>query len=448
MNRLTHTLHWAAGFLAALVTAGCSGDDGGPVGADGDRLLGTVLYVDQYATSSGDGKTWAAAFTSLQQALLTAGQTPDPEEIWVAAGTYSGAAPGEEAAAFSLVDDVYLFGGFAGTETSRGQRDWVANLTVLDGAGAPRVIAARLTSGGTLDGFTVTGGAGSQYGAGAFFEISSLDQPPTVRNCRFEGNRATGAEGHSAFGGGLYCNRGTEVTDCVFVGNRGDVGGGMHMGSIPGDVLVVANCAFYGNGRGGALYSGGALSMWTSDSEALIVNCVFSGNESDFAAVSVVGAVTVANCSFHANTTRLSKGTSGLRVSSSAATVANCILYGNVNADSDTDGNPETAQLRGDHNSTLTVRHCCIEGLESWPGNGNKDSAPAFRDADGNDEVAGTVDDDLHLSGDSPCLNTGDADQLPRDAGDLDGDGNRGEPTPVDLDRRPRGASVSMGAYN
>ncbi len=56
-----------------------------------------------------------------------------------------------------------------------------------------------------------------------------------------------------------------------------------------------------------------------------------------------------------------------------------------------------------------------------------------FKDADGPDDIAGTEDDDLSLSFDSPCIDAGDNTAVPADTADLDGDGNISERTPLDI---------------
>ena len=70
-------------------------------------------------------------------------------------------------------------------------------------------------------------------------------------------------------------------------------------------------------------------------------------------------------------------------------------------------------------------------------------------DADGADNVAGTADDNLRLSGGSPASDAGSNGLLPADTADLDGDGDTTEPLPYDLDGSPRivNSAVDMGAY-
>ena len=99
-----------------------------------------VLFVDGRNTDGlCDGRSWATAYSTLQEGLNTAGlraglPSSAPVEVWVAAGAYKPTDSGDRAASFRLVPGVGLFGGFAGTETERDQRDWTQNETILSGA--------------------------------------------------------------------------------------------------------------------------------------------------------------------------------------------------------------------------------------------------------------------------------------------------------------------------
>ena len=57
---------------------------------------------------------------------------PPGDQVWVAAGTYVGC--------ITLKAGVALYGGFAGRETDLSQRDWTANVTILDGNQAGSVV--------------------------------------------------------------------------------------------------------------------------------------------------------------------------------------------------------------------------------------------------------------------------------------------------------------------
>jgi len=135
---------------------------------------------------------------------------------------------------------VSIYGGFSGAETQRDERDYVNNVTVIDGSkaagGAPASRVVVGTSFARLDGFTITGGRGVS-GCGLFNNGVS----PTIANCVFADNRA------DEFGGAMF--------------------------NLGGANPAVTNCTFTDNS---AERSGGAIH--NLESSAQITNCVFSRN--------------------------------------------------------------------------------------------------------------------------------------------------------------------------
>ncbi len=188
----------------------------------------SILYVASGAPGPvHDGLSWKTAYINIQDALASANSGT---EVWVARGVYYpdagvGQAKGDPGATFRLLDGVALYGGFAGAETRRAQRDWVANLTVLSGdidtndlsessgivptavslqgTNAYNVVTAQgVSASAVLDGFVVTAGraTGSRhpeaYGGGiTIYDKSSV----TLANITLVGN--TAAAGTS---NGLY----------------------------------------------------------------------------------------------------------------------------------------------------------------------------------------------------------------------------------------------------
>lgn len=112
---------------------------------------GAVFRVRPGNTNvSADGLSYTNAYPSPAPALAAARKG---DEIWVAAGTYAGP--------FTLLTGVSMYGGFAGTEAGRAERNLFTNFAVLDGQLKTNVL-------------TVATGAGNDH---------ELDARPAVDQC-------------------------------------------------------------------------------------------------------------------------------------------------------------------------------------------------------------------------------------------------------------------------
>lgn len=98
---------------------------------------GPAVYVRAGAAGLETGLTWEDAFTDLQDALSRATKLAEQGqsvEVWVAGGVYKpDSSTGDRSAGFQLQSRVALFGGFAGHETTRGQRRPGQFATILSG---------------------------------------------------------------------------------------------------------------------------------------------------------------------------------------------------------------------------------------------------------------------------------------------------------------------------
>ncbi|MBN1910184.1 MAG: right-handed parallel beta-helix repeat-containing protein [Pirellulales bacterium] len=225
-----------------------------------------VLMVDADAPTGGDGLTWATAYSDLQPALtqaaaLNADADPanDIDSIWIAEGTYKPSARLNEyfstSVSFSLVDDVTLYGGFAGGETTLSERDWSAHVVTLSGEiGTPGSIFSKANtvvycSDGVesgLDGVLITGGNAN---------LSTNDYPQGV------------------VGGGIY-NAGTlTLTNSIVLGNSAAFGGG---GIYNAGVLTLTNSEISDNLT--AEIGGG---IWNESGTLSITNSTVSKNIAD-----------------------------------------------------------------------------------------------------------------------------------------------------------------------
>lgn len=268
----------------------------------GDYLYPDVWHVKVDATGTGTGRDWANAFTNVQDALSAVRGSED--EIWVAGGRYLVPQTLVVTTSFTRV-----YGGFAGTETQRDQRNSAMNPTLLDGGGVRQVmnIASNNLVGLVLDGLTFAGGYLSAAGTGAPARGAGLYAAycsGELRNCRFVDNvlaggsvaseitqgagaflwygnwsvsncewlRNTGANFGTSGGGGLYALYGTNnLATCVFAGNTVTDGGGLY--GAWGGIRQLVNCVLAGNV---ADDEGGGLCVYRGMPQT--VNCTFYRN--------------------------------------------------------------------------------------------------------------------------------------------------------------------------
>ncbi|AUC85094.1 hypothetical protein CW731_07230 [Polaribacter sp. ALD11] len=94
------------------------------------KNLGLPTFVKSDATGNNNGSNWANAYTNLDNAITN---TLAGEEIWMAAGTYKPHTSNRTVYYTINKKDLRIYGGFIGTETTRNQRDFIANKTILSG---------------------------------------------------------------------------------------------------------------------------------------------------------------------------------------------------------------------------------------------------------------------------------------------------------------------------
>ena len=169
----------------------------------------STIYVDADAAGSNEGTSWNDAVTDLNVALNMAAsiiaEHASYPEIWVAAGTYKG--DGTSTNAFVMAEGVNVYGGFAGTETTLEDRNYEANVTILDGQNSQRVLCQdnAFTKETVWDGFTIQNGDGILNGMGAYILAYS-----TLRNCKITSNgTVTLSTTTNVYGGGVYVDGGT-----------------------------------------------------------------------------------------------------------------------------------------------------------------------------------------------------------------------------------------------
>jgi hypothetical protein len=274
--------------------------------------------------------------------------------------------------------------------------------------------------------------------------------------------------GRAAVGGGIYClNSSPMLTNCSFINNlASDRGGGMYNKY---NVPTIINCIFIGNNAGSL---GGG--MFNDSSRSTLTNCTFSDNSSNYGGGGMCNAYlsrpTVTNCLFISNSAAVRGGgmynylsnptVINCTLSSNSATrgggmcnyyisspmLTNCILWSNTASTG--------AQIyNNDMISSPAVTFSDVQG--GWTGKGNINADPCFIEpgywvdandpniiVEPNDPNAVWLDGDYRLLFNSPCIDTGDPNYVPK-PNETDLDGN---PRVFDGDR-DGAAVVDMGAY-
>ncbi len=317
-----------------------------------------------------DGRSWGSAYADLRTAIedanrLNSDASPanDVAEIWVGAGDYA------FTAAMAVLGDVGIYGGFAGHETQRAQRDPAAHTTRISGRGKgmrPFQLAGRKNS-TVIDGFTISGFNPNCEGGVPSGAVYIHDSRVRLRNIRFEDNVAPrgGAifarggvtdlivEGcefvHNevgSHGGALYLTEGNAtIRDCRFTGNIAGREAQAHGGAVfaLGGRLSIHGCRFTGNVAG---ESGGAITVVSCDLD--VSDSVFRGNQAGRRAEGVgrfgvsggaLDAVKTSyydyrleltGCTFEGNQAVGATASGGaLSISGATALLTNCVLWKN-----------------------------------------------------------------------------------------------------------------------
>ena len=351
----------------------------GVIGADPAQAQSVVYRVSSDGAVSGScGDDWSNP-CDLQYLLnlLTSGG-----EIWAKAGTYK---PGTDRnSTFQLRDGIAIYGGFAGTETSREQRDPSANVTILSGdlngndnsntlpdepTRSENVFHVVSSSGAgssaILDGLTITGGnANMDYGThrargGGMWNGNGS---PTLMNSTFIGNSSL------ELGGGMYneSNSQPALTNVVFTNNSSEGGGGLtNYRSHP----ILTNVTFANNV---ATYSGGGV-LNLSESNPTFLDVTLANN-SAFSFSGGMGnygsSPSISNSTFYDNHAsgndhplhtfdRTPPFGGGLYNSSSNPTIQNTTFVGNTTGNGN---NQIGGSAIGNQGSDPTLIHVTIAG--------------------------------------------------------------------------------------
>lgn len=267
----------------------------------------TVFRVDASNSSlTQNGATWATSFQYLQDALAAAAADTAgvPHTIRLAQGTYypdegAGQTPGDRDAAFAMLNNVTIQGGYrgiAGLPSNADDRNISLYVTILsgdldgddswphvDGLNQTEreenskhiVLAWSVDDSAVLDGVIVSDAESfddnDADGGGVWVDTSDAQfSNCTIRRCRV---------GIDRLGGGMWVHLVANplITGCTFEDNEGGSGGGMAVslaseGTI--ETSVFQNCRATGGGGGGLL-----VNFSSSTVPTLINNSQFINNE-------------------------------------------------------------------------------------------------------------------------------------------------------------------------
>lgn len=251
------------------------------------QMLSTrIRYVKPVATGTGDGSSWENASGNLQNMIdELAKNNPQnlPGEVWVAAGTYvpqvqviSGTT---YSASFLMRDGISVYGGFAGDESSKQEREvskmpWnFVNKTILEGSYYEH---SKTSWNESNHKWTLT----SDSRHVVFFSPlpsegkSGFDKSTILNGVTIRGGYAQGGEGVADFmtdrGAGVYMGINATLEKCIVTENSSTGNGGavyMYGGRVMNSLIYNNNA----DGDGGAVYvdnAGIVLASMLTDNSA------------------------------------------------------------------------------------------------------------------------------------------------------------------------------------
>ena len=342
-----------------------------------------VMFVKADATGSGDGSSWANAYTDFNTALAAAVASGGTvSEIWLKGDFEASAAP----SAVTISDNLCIRGGFAGTETAAGERAAGA-LSVFSGNDTYNIMEVNVAVGKTLSfervvftrayncalkktgngSLVITESSISQngrafghnknkLGTGCGLNVSGSGTL-SVSSTTIEGNGPINYPENSGGGWGVYVTGSARAffDDCSFVTNctnklgyQGDDYGGKHRGAAlwaENSPVTLRGCRFAGNApRIGQTAGGGAtVFLQGTCGGSAFTNCTFVGNCELLSNSAVTGGgtlridlnnssdtVDIKGCTFAYNLSQTMDASAGISIVKGAVSVTESTLFYNL----------------------------------------------------------------------------------------------------------------------
>ena len=409
-----------------------------------DRPIGiTRLYVDALATGNNIGVSWTNAYTALQDALASA---RDGDEIWIAKGTYTPATSSRTASFTLLNNDLKIYGGFDGTETTLADRNTAlihtANATILSGDLQGN------------DNATVNLNDASRAD-NSYRVVWVVRENIEIDGVTISDGHANASSGSNRFGAGLWSRDDVanfSIRNSILKNNSALLGSALYL-TADNSTYNINACVFENNMSSNVAAAIYAVPAASSTMDLTITNSLFNNNRTEDAnggsanGLSAVWArafhggssiaATIVNNTFVNNsnggTGNSDFATFGLSQQSgsfSSLTVANNIFWGN------TDHNGNTALAFGKRTDANLASGLTIVNSIDEDGFSNIASANLTSTSTANPLFTNASSNDFTLQSGSPAVDSGNNSSLPA-----------GITTDLSGNIRIFNTTVDMGAY-
>lgn len=395
------------------------------------KMVANVYYVRTNGNDALPGTSWAEAKQTVAAAIAVAASS---DEVWIARGTYAGHV--------TIKPEVALYGGFAGSEVARDERNWTNHLSILWGNTNGAVVTITNCGPATrIDGFVIGGGNGIHGGG-----IKINGAAPVIANNTIRNNITDGAgAGISIWGFKLVSS--TEayypiITNNLIVENQAinDEGDGAGIAVIGSSPVIAWNFI----ARNTASRNGGGIACWRH-SQPVIANNFIAANSASYDELTASGggggifasatdldgrpiafavsAPVIANNVIAANGGNDGGGISVVDSLLGAATIVNNTIVGNngagvfwANTSPTNNNNIVAFNARGFERSRYFTNEAVIQfndvfGNSILGGQANYHITVDRTGTEGNisadPRFANLGIGELHLQPDSPCVNAG-----------------------------------------